>query len=217
MKRYVRSSTAESPLTNVVRRIDYFVLVDDCNECDFAVINAPDNIDDDSTEYLLTVPDKMLKSLSDAEIESINNVGVLDRLAKVCRDRLTPDQIEILTAEYKKEIPLDRETKLDLLHLFNKCNRVILERRRKNLDFVTQYDLTPRDILSILHNLKEEDFDATTYSINYGHLGSNPIVLKPKILIPQEKVITGANLYVKLNVDESDHSAAAFISIHPEN
>lgn len=214
MKRYIHADTSLQ-LSDIISKIDYFVVVDDCAEYDLSVINASDGIDGDDTEYLLSLPDRRLAALPDDKIESIVDIGVLDRLAKICKDRLTDLQIAILKAEYEKKLPLDDVTKEELLTLFKECNKVIVSPRKKNLDFLAMYDLTDKDVLAILHALRKEDFDSKTRSINYGHLGNTLMLLHPRILIPYEGVMVGANLYVKLDIDETTKSAAVFISIHP--
>ena len=213
MKKWIYSDSLT--LSDIINRIDYFVIVDDCNECNLSVINASDDIDTDDSEYLLSLPDNLLTELSDEEIQSIKDVGVIDRLVKLCKSRLSAKQISLYQKECKKKVPLDLDAKLELLGLFKECDRVVIERRKKNLDFMARYDLSKQDILNILHSLKVEDFDSKTKSVNYSHLGNDLVILHPDILIPDEEILVGANLYVKLDVDESTNSAAAFISIHP--
>lgn len=213
MKKWIHSDSLT--LSDIINRIDYFVIVDDCNECNLSVINASDDIDTDDSEYLLSLPDNLLTELSDKEIQSIQDVGVIDRLVKLCKSRLSAKQISLYQKECKKKVPLDLDAKLELLGLFKECDRVVIERRKKNLDFIARYDLSKQDILNILHSLKVEDFDSKTKSVNYSHLGNDLVILHPDILIPDEEILVGANLYVKLDIDESTNSAAAFISIHP--
>lgn len=214
MKKWIHPTT-NLTLSDILDRIDYFVIVDDCNECNLAIINASDEIDVDDTEYLLSLPDNLLVQLPDKDIQSVKDVGVIDRLVKLCKDRLNAEQLALYREECKKKVPLDTSAKLELLDLFKSCNKVIIERRKKNLDFIARYDLSKEDILSILHSLEVKDFDSKTKSINYSHLGDDLVILHPNILIPDKDVVVGANSYVKLDIDESTNSAAAFVSIHP--
>jgi hypothetical protein len=214
MKRYVKSTNRTISLADILSKIDYFVLVDSCDNLNLSVINAPDEVDDDS-EYYATLPDSRLAELSDNELHSINDPEILDRLVHLCKERLSSDQLAIYREEAKKKVPLDDAAKVDLLRMFSQCNKVFIENRRKNNDFRATYELTDDDILAILHNLKKSDFDSRTKSINYGHLGNNLVIMHPNILIPQKDIIVGANLYIKIDIDESTHSGVAFISIHP--
>lgn len=152
MKRFIHSSTPQSPLSQLIKRIDYFNIVDDCSQCNSKVEDT---------------------------------------------------QLEI-------ELPLDHDVKLDLLNLFKKCNSVIIERRQNNLDFITEHDLTIRDILAIMHNLKEDDFNDDTHIITRR---STVITLNPRIQLPYERNAIEIDLCIRLDIDENRRSAAAFISI----
>lgn len=214
MKRYIRTSTS---LTDLISRIKYFVVVDNIEDCNLSVINASEDTDADDAEYLLSLPDRLLSELTDDEIHSITNIDVLGRLAKLCEDRLTRSQINALRKEYAKKLPIDASTKQQLLALFKQCNKVIVATRKKNTDFIAEYDLSSEDILNILHSLKPSDFNSRTRNINYGHLGNNIIILYPNILIPNKDIFVGANLYVKLDIDDQSGDAIVYISLHPRD
>ena len=109
MKKWIHSDSLT--LSDIISRIDYFVIVDDCNECNLSVINASDDIDTDDSEYLLSLPDNLLTELSDEEIQSIKDVGVIDRLVKLCKSRLSAKQISLYQKECKKKVPLDLDAK----------------------------------------------------------------------------------------------------------
>ena len=214
MKIYAKTKQGQLTLADILSKINYFVLVDSCDDLNLSVINASDEIDDDA-EYYATLPDNRLVELSDEEIQSIKDTEILEKLVHLCKDRLSSEQLRLYVNEAKKKVPLDDEAKEELLDMFRRCNKVFVENRRKNNDFRAGYDLTDYDILAILHNLKKTDFDSKTKSINYGHLGNNLVILHPNILIPEENIMVGANLYVKIDIDESTHTGVAFISLHP--
>lgn len=207
MKRYIHNNLNTSiSLREIVKKIEYFVVVDDCDECDISVVDASEDID-----YLLSLPDNLLSQISDEDIAKIEDVNVLDRLVSICKNRLNKHQLDIIVDEYKKKIELDDDDKKSLLAMFRECNDIVIQNRKKNNTFLAKYNLDKNDVLSIMHSLKFSDFDHKTRSINFGHLGNHLVVLHPNILIPKEDIILGANLYVKLDIDESAESAVAFI------
>ena len=211
MKKYVKASTIH--LKDILDKIRYVVVTDDITQCNFGEIYASEDTDD---EYYLTIPSNRLAQVPEEELANITNLFVLDRIAQIDKSKLSIEQLNMLRDEYKKKVDIDDTDRKALLEMFRDCNRVTVENRRKNNDFINEYDLDSTDILAILHNLKLSDFDKKTRSINYGHLGNNLIILKPSILIPRSDVMINAKLYVKLDIDYEDRTCAAFISIHPE-
>lgn len=210
MKRYVH----DLHLADILNQIQYFVIVDDVHDVDLCEVNAADEIESDD-EFLMSLPDDKLMDMTDLEFESIANIEVLDRIAKLDKSKLSRHQINLLRSEYSKKAVISESDIEKLLKLFQSCNKIRVSDRAKNNKFLAEYDLSANDMLSILHNLKPTDFDMRTRSINYSYLGDNIIILKPNILIPTTDVVVGANLYVKLDIDESTKQCAAFISIHP--
>ena len=212
MKKLIVNSK-ELNLSDVVSRISCFVIVKDCRYIDFASIYASD--DNSEEDMIASLPDNKLKELSEDTIHSITNVDILDRIAKVCKDKLSAEQLSILKEEYSKKIRLTREDKQDLIDMFKECNQVFVEERHKNMQFIRRLNLDDNDMLSILHSIKLSDFDSKTKSINFSHLGDTLIILHPNILVPYEGKMIGCNLYLKLDIDEADKEAIVYVSIHP--
>lgn len=213
MKRYIKSSEETIHLRDLIDSIEYFVLVEDADDCNFGEIHASDDPDD---EFYASLPDDRLLELDNAKLAQIQNVYVLGRLAKLDKSRLTTHQLELLQAVYRQHIVMDDEDRQALLEMFRQCDSVYVANRRKNFQFLRNYRLSDQDILKILHNVKLSDFVYRTRSINLNHLGDALVVLNPKIVIPQTNQMVGVNLYVKLDIDESDGSCVAFVSFHPE-
>ena len=213
MKRYIKSTEESIHLKDLIDSIEYFVLMDDVDNCNFGEIHASEDTDD---EFYTTLPDSRLLELDDATLSNITNIYVLDRLAKLDQSRLTAEQLELLQSVYRQHIVMDDSDREALLEMFKQCNSIYVANRRKNLRFLHRYNLNDQDILNILHNLQLSDFAYRTKSINLNYLGDALVVLNPKIIVPATNRMIGVNLYVKLDIDQSDGSCAAFISLHPE-
>lgn len=179
-------------------------------------IDGDDELTDESD--MLDWPDDLLLDLNKEEISKLRNIELLDKLCGLDKSKLSREQIKLLQKEYRKSLPATRDVIDDIINSFKQCYRIYLASRDKNNDFIEKHDLSNDECLEIVHNLKYEDFYKKTRSINYGHLGDNLIVFKPKnVKLSNGKELGNIVLYIKIDLDESSNSSIVAVSFHQDD
>lgn len=219
MKRYIKTAQ-HVHISDIISYISCFVITDNVLNLNWSEIHSSDDISNEyDDEYYSTIPDDILIATPKEELSHIDNIYILDRIAKLDKSKLSRDQLNALKREYKKGYAIDESDCKYLIDLFKGCNRIRIAPNVKNIDFLSRYELSDKDILAVLHNLNVDDFVASTRSINYNYLGNNLIIAQPSVVIVQddENIMIGAKLYIKLDIDEISGSCAVFISFHEED
>ena len=205
-------------LKDIVKNITNIVL---CNDIDRAYLRNSlkltedegiDDVEDSFDATCLSMSDNQLKTISDEDLHKITNIELLDRLAKICKDRLSVNQIKLLRNSYKEKIVIDKEDVQILIDCIKLCPNITMEDRLKNTDFMNKYKLGPKNILDIINSLTINDYCANTRSINFNHLGNNLIIFEPIIKLNDELI--KLYLYIKLDIDETTGDTVALVSIH---
>ena len=180
----------ELHLRDVIKSIDTIFIYDDVS--DYHYFNKDTSLleeDEDLTEEdeYLFYSDNMLSKLPEEITKTFTSEELLDRLYRINRDILTPEQIQ-------------------------SCKRVWIPNRPKNRKFLSKYNIGADDCISILKTLTVDDYMYNTKSINLNHFGNNLMIFTTSVLI--ENAPVDITVYIKIDVDESDNSSVVAISFH---
>lgn len=208
-------------LKDIVKNITNIILY---NDVDLAYLRNPlkltegedvDDIEDSFEATCLSMSDKQLETISDEDLHKITNIELLDRLTKICKNRLSVNQTKLLQDSYKEKIIIDKEDVRVLIDCIKLCTNITIEDRLKNMGFMNKYKLDLNDILNIIKNLTINDYYANTRSVNFNHLGNNLIIFEPVIKLNNELI--QLYIYIKLDIDETTGDTVALVSIHDAN
>lgn len=205
----------EIHLRDVIKSIDVIFIYDDVS--DYHYFNKDTSLleeDEDLTEEdeYLFYSDNMLSKLPEEITKTFTSEELLDRLYRINRDILTPEQINILRKAYKQKVKIDKSDVKAFLDMIQSCKRVWIPNRPKNRKFLSKYNIDADDCISILKTLTVDDYMYNTKSINLNHFGNNLMVFTTSVLI--ENVPADITVYIKIDVDESDNSSVVAISFH---
>ena len=205
----------ELHLRDVIKSIDTIFIYDDVS--DYHYFNKDTSLleeDEDLTEEdeYLFYSDNMLSKLPEEITKTFTSEELLDRLYRINRDILTPEQINILRKAYKQKVKIDKSDVKAFLDMIQSCKRVWIPNRPKNRKFLSKYNIDADDCISILKTLTVDDYMYNTKSINLNHFGNNLMVFTTSVLI--ETVPVDIIVYIKIDVDESDNSSVVAISFH---
>lgn len=205
----------ELHLRDVIKSIDTIFIYDDVS--DYHYFNKDTSLleeDEDLTEEdeYLFYSDNMLSKLPEEITKTFTSEELLDRLYRINRDILTPEQINILRKAYKQKVKIDKSDVKAFLDMIQSCKRVWIPNRPKNRKFLSKYNIDADDCISILKTLTVDDYMYNTKSINLNHFGNNLIVFTTSVLI--ENVPADITVYIKTDVDEGDNSSVVSISFH---
>ena len=205
----------ELHLRDVIKSIDIIFIYDDVS--DYHYFNKDTSLleeDEDLTEEdeYLFYSDNMLSKLPEEITKTFTSEELLDRLYRINRDILTPEQINILRKAYKQKVKIDKSDVKAFLDMIQSCKRVWIPNRPKNRKFLSKYNIDADDCISILKTLTVDDYMYNTKSINLNHFGNNLMVFTTSVLI--ENVSADITVYIKIDIDENDNSSVVAISFH---
>lgn len=205
----------ELHLRDIIKSIDTIFIYDDVS--DYHYFNKDTSLleeDEDLTEEdeYLFYSDNMLSKLPEEITKTFTSEELLDRLYRINRDILTPEQINILRKAYKQKVKIDKSDVKAFLDMIQSCKRVWIPNRPKNRKFLSKYNIDADDCIYILKTLTVDDYMYNTKSINLNHFGNNLMVFTTSVLI--ENVPADITVYIKIDVDESDNSSVVAISFH---
>jgi len=219
MKRLINSSTAEFDITDILKSIDHIVICNDVIRRPYLISCSSDLDEDELTEeqLLITCTDEELETLSPENVHTFANLELLGRIAKVNYDALSIQQRELLRKEYGRKLELSDHAVQIILNMLKSCKSISYEGHHfKTNKFRKEFRLTEEDYLAIIQELEVGDFEALSRSFNLNHIGNYIIIFQPKgeWELSNGKVLKDFELYVKLDIDETDGSAIAIISLH---
>ncbi len=219
MKRLINSSTAEFDITDILKSIDHIVICNDVTRRPYLISCSSDLDEDELTEeqLLITCTDEELETLSPENVHTFTNPELLGRIAKVNYDALSIQQRELLRKEYGRKLELSEHAIQIILNMLKSCKSISYEGHHpKTNKFRKEFGLTDEDYLAIIQELEVGDFEALSRSFNLNHIGNYMIIFQPKgeWNLSNGKVLKDFELYVKLDIDETDGSAIAIISLH---
>lgn len=203
-------------ISEIIGRIKYFVYATDGID---AVFGSSIIYDDDmqaEVDALLSLPNERFANVPVDRLQKISDVQVIDRAVHLCKEKLSDEQIDIITREYQKKYAIKLSDVQEILDKFRHCNDIYLSGYRKNNEFIKKYGLTNTDILNIIHSLTVNDYKSNTKDIVYPYLGDVLMIFKKHdVQLPQGSN-TSIVIYIKLDIDESTDDTIAILSIHED-
>lgn len=159
--------------------------------------------------------DDWLLKLSIDEVKEIQNIDLLDRIAKLDKSKLSKEQIEKLKEVYKQKIIIDKQDVERLIEEFKQCNRLFITGTPKNHIFIIEHDLYVEECLEIIHKLKVSDYYTNTRSYNRRFLGNDLIIFEPSnVVLSNGKNLSNIKIYIKLDLTESEDNIVMAVSFH---
>lgn len=222
MKRMMHTSHTIH-LSDIVKHIDHIVICEDLSRRPYILSSSvlASNDEDELTDeqFLITLSDEQLEEIPDRRIHTFTNLELIGRYAKIDPDLLSAEQLERLKSEYSTKVIIDRKDVEKILAQIQNCNSISYEGQHwKTNKFLKDANgqLRKDDCLDILHQITVEDYIANSRSFNLNHIGNDVIVFEPDAEweTSDGRVLSDIKVYVKLDVDESDGSAIALISMH---
>ena len=207
-------------LGDVIGNIDFILVYGDIDDAhlqsNYTLLKeADDDFDSYDEETLLDMSDEQFLKVSDTTLNNVKNVEVLDRLARLDKTRLTPEQLKILEDEYKNKYIVDKDDVQKFLDEIKKCDNIVIVPTAKNQKFIRENKLTSNDCLSIIHGLDIKDYYRNTKSFIYKNLGNKLIIFEPKdVVLSDGRNLGDLVIYVKLDIDDSTNSTVSAVSIH---
>ena len=225
MKRLIHDSQETSlHLTDIVKRIDHIIICEDLSRTPYT-ISASDSIDSNNDDelsdeqYYITFSDDQLLQLTEEEIHQFTNIELLGRIAKLDIDLLSANQLKQLKEAYSKKVICSKEDVEKILEMIQTCKSVSYDGQHwKTNKFLkdSSGSIRKQDCLDILHQLTIEDYVANSRSYNISHIGNHLIIFEPddNWETSDGTLLQDIKIYVKLDIDESDSSAVALVSMH---
>lgn len=211
MKRYIKASANEIHLADLISSIDSIIIVPDAS-----LVGSEEVFGSTDIDYTLYTDD-YIKNLSTDEIHELDNEILI---------WLNEDKVDLLTVEQKAAVADTLNVKVvadasdveSVLQYMKDCKDVTKTRSKKNRQFDKTFDLTEKEVLQVIKNLKLSDYVADLTSVVHGHTGDPLIVFMPTIKVKRSSGIIQKNLlmYVKIDLSETldDGSTVAIVSFH---
>lgn len=203
-------------ISEIIGKIKYFVYATDGIDAIFSSSNIYDDDMQAEIDALLSLPDERFANIPKSRLQRVKDVQVIDRAVHLCKDKLSDEQLDIITIEYKKKYSISLSDVQVILDKFRGCNNIYLSGYRKNTEFVKKYELTDVDILNIIHSLTVKDYKSNTKDIVYPYLGDVLMIFKKHNVQLPKGGSTSIVVYIKLDIDESTDDTIAILSIHED-
>lgn len=137
----------EKDKLNIDENIFTIYIVKDINDFNLKY-ELDESTEKDSVEYLMSLPNNMIRKLPDEIVNNIEDVRLLDKIYKLIPNRITDKQKELLKTYYQSfYFSLDINTINNFLNKIKNCKRIILDTSLKNDAFMQKYDLDNNDYL----------------------------------------------------------------------
>lgn len=223
MRRIIKQPQTLLHLSDIVSNIKHIVIYDDIEFARFVNVEQCEDVfggeDINDDDFLYSMTPEGLAHLDLPLIHRITNIQIIEKIAKVDYSKLSDAQKHALKKELSKKVVVDKADVESLLSIIRNCDSVSYEfRHKKTNDFLRDNhgNIRKQDCLDILHNLRVEDYVASTKSFNIGHIGNNLMIFEPDAdwELSDGVVLSDLTIYVKLDVDETTHDAIALVSMH---
>lgn len=205
----------EKDKLNMDKNIFTIYVVKDINDFNLKY-ELDESTEKNSVEYLMSLPNNMIRKLPDKIINNIEDERLIDKIYKVIPNRITDKQRELLKSYYQSiYFPLDSNTINNFLNKIKNCKRIILDTSLKNDTFMQKYDLDNNDYLQIIKQIDNKDFTKSMYSYQDDRLGHQLIeFICPNIKIDKFKDAKKLVVYIKLDRNDTTENIVAGVSIH---
>ena len=184
--------------------------------------NDPEYDQQETDMMYLGYPDEALWKLPPDVIHKMQNIELLVRVGRGHKNLLSPEQQRYLEPIlYQKDREHNQITDNDIRYLLEQikgCNEIHYDfAHDKTNEFVYDKDNQFRKnaVLRVLKNLKFDDWEYRTRSINYRYLGNTLFIFDPDVSwINSDGQTRYLKLYVKLDVSNSNGLGIALVSFH---
>lgn len=203
-------------ISEIIGEIKYFIYATDGVDAIFSSSNIYDDDMQAEIDALLSLPDERFANIPKSRLQRVKDVQIIDRAVHLCKDKLSDEQLDIITTEYQKKYSISLSDVQIILDKFKTCNDIYLSGYRKNTEFIKKYGLTDVDILNIIHSLTVKDYRSNTKDIVYPYLGDVLMIFKKHNVQLPGGGNTSIVVYIKLDIDESTNDTVAILSIHED-
>lgn len=203
-------------ISEIIGEIKYFIYATDGVDAIFSSSNIYDDDMQAEIDALLSLPDERFANIPKSRLQRVKDVQIIDRAVHLCKDKLSDEQLDIITTEYQKKYSISLSDVQIILDKFKSCNDIYLSGYRKNTEFIKKYGLTDVDILNIIHSLTVKDYKSNTKDIVYPYLGDVLMIFKKHNVQLPGGGNTSIVVYIKLDIDESTDDTIAILSIHED-
>lgn len=201
-------------LKDVLKDIKMIYVFDDINHA-HSLQGLSEDLEESSEEDLFDWPDDLLLKMPDEDIHSWKSFELLDRMCRLDKNRLSPDQLLFLRNAYSQKYLLEADDVEALLSKLETCKLLHIAERLKNTAFIAKHNLTAEDCLDVIKQLKLQDYVSSTRSVVYSFFGNSLIIFEPTgVKTSSGKDLGDLTLYIKLDLDASDGEAVVAISFH---
>ena len=200
------------------KKIDIIYVFDNIQDTHF---NLTDSLEEDVDTNvfdeldMLSMSNENLLNLPEEQLHQIDNLELLDRIAKLDQTKLSTAQLQKLRKAYKEKVIIKEEDVKQLLEQLKQCDRLFIAPTSKNNNFLQEHNLYVEDCLEILHQLEVTDYYASTKSINLNNLGHDLIIFeKDSITLKDNRKLGLLVIYIKLDLTNSNNNIAVAVSFH---
>lgn len=201
-------------LKDVLKDIKMIYVFDDINHT-HSLQGLSGDLEESSEEDLFDWPDDLLLKMPNEDVHSWKSFELLDRMCRLDKSKLSPDQLLFLRNAYSQKYLLEADDVKALLSKLENCKLLHIAERLKNTAFIAKHDLTAEDCLDVIKQLKLQDYVSNTRSVVYSFLGNSLIIFEPTgVKTSSGKDLGDLTLYIKLDLDASDGEAVVAVSFH---
>lgn len=225
MKRYIHAKEQLPHLSDLIKKINFIIICDDIEKMPLTIsssesIDLLDGQELSKEQDMLTWPDKYLLDLTENEVHQLSNFELLNRIAKLSKDKLSRKQVQDLQKHNRTtKFIVDEKDVENVIEMLKECKRISyagFHKKTSRFAVDSEGEFREKDCIKVIKNLEVADYVISGHSDNYMFLGNTVIIFQPSIDWTLNNGITlkEFTVYVKLDIDESTKLATALISFH---
>ena len=154
---------------------------------------------------MLAGTDQELLALKDEVIHAFTNVEMLDRMYRLAKDRLTPDQRRTIETVHRScSVEVDEKDASNLLAKLAACDYIFATRSAKNANWWNLRDLRAMDeiVPEIIGQLKATDYVPAANGYNIAHTAANVIRFRPPQLTIGKHVLLLPTVLIRIDLED---------------
>lgn len=225
MKRYIHAKEQLPHLSDLIRKISFIVICDDIERMPLTIsssedVDLPDGQELTDEQDMITWPDSYLLDLTEEEVHQLTNFELLNRIAKLAKDKLSRKQVVDLQKHNRSaKFIVDEADVENIIEMLKNCKQISyagFHKKTSRFAVDSEGEFREEDCIKIIRNLKVEDYVTSGHSDNYMFLGNTVIIFQPSTdwTLNNGMTLKDFTIYVKLDIDETTKVAAALISFH---